>query len=548
MRKIVIIIIWCIMLTSCSEKMESNSLKSNGEKRKITELDSSTNDSSTAKDDSASPDSSAVKECYTIEKLQVENYIDFNSVMKKINTEREAIINREPKDMSEYTPKKVVGVKDFTEEELQSFLTERFRNYQSISSKDAMNDVDVAFRLLKSSYGGYEYFGGDEVFNDAKERIEQEIIKKDNIPITTLRRLFFKNFEFLKDGHFLIQNTKVLKEKYFYYSYEDLDFLQDEEGYYTIMNNTKWYVKEFDKNKNVNDYMKLTINKNGVLVYNIGVLLKNIDSELSFKLNLVNDSDIKELEVRLLKSNAKSSKPSSGFTKKYVDDLPILTISSMFLNRTKGFLESAGEVKNEEVILLDLRGNSGGVCGLGYAWLKKYTDTDELTFPCFAGAKVSKLVLLHKKSVLEAYKKDNAEALEQYNETVNSLKNEDYNYWEVNTRKGVWQNNHKNTIFVLIDKKVASATENFIRALSEMNNVVFVGTNTSGCYAISNNIEVNLPKSKISIYFGAGLFLHGNFENLEGKGIEPDIWVNADDSLDRVLKLINIYKLNQKDK
>ena len=46
-----------------------------------------------------------------------------------------------------------------------------------------------------------------------------------------------------------------------------------------------------------------------------------------------------------------------------------------------------------------------------------------------------------------------------------------------------------------------------------------------------------LPNSKITIIYGSNLRLYNGFT--EGIGFEPDIWINSNDSLDRVLKFID---------
>jgi hypothetical protein len=49
----------------------------------------------------------------------------------------------------------------------------------TITKDEAKEDVDMLFRLLRATYGAYSYFGGDEVFNNAKKEIEKGISLQD---------------------------------------------------------------------------------------------------------------------------------------------------------------------------------------------------------------------------------------------------------------------------------------------------------------------------------------------------------------------------------
>ncbi len=101
-----------------------------------------------------------------------------------------------------------------------------------------------------------------------------------------------------------------------------------------------------------------------------------------------------------------------------------------------------------------------------------------------------------------------------------------------------------NLIIVIMDKGVASSGETFIEILRSMENVIFVGVNTSGMSLVGDNILYILPNSNMPVYLGKNLNLNINLENLDGKGFFPDLWVNSNDSLDRVLEFIERYDMD----
>lgn len=101
-----------------------------------------------------------------------------------------------------------------------------------------------------------------------------------------------------------------------------------------------------------------------------------------------------------------------------------------------------------------------------------------------------------------------------------------------------------NLIFVLIDQDVASAGEGFVDRLRYIENVVFIGGNTRGCYLVPNNYTYQLPNSKLDLGFGEGVFIGAEGENLDAEGFKPDIWIDSADALNATVKLIKNYKLD----
>ena len=73
--------------------------------------------------------------------------------------------------------------------------------------------------------------------------------------------------------------------------------------------------------------------------------------------------------------------------------------------------------------------------------------------------------------------------------------------------------------------------------MGSIENVVFVGTNTSGVEICDATTECILPNSKINFVYGSTMRLYDNQE--EGVGYKPNIWIGGNDSLDRVLNFIN---------
>mgnify|MGYP002798681537 CR=1 FL=1 len=96
---------------------------------------------------------------------------------------------------------------------------------------------------------------------------------------------------------------------------------------------------------------------------------------------------------------------------------------------------------------------------------------------------------------------------------------------------------------VLQDKGTASSGETAVQNTRTLENTLFVGNGTLGCSLVPNNFWFYLPHSGLGLYFGTGLSLFEDGENLDGTGFLPDLWVPAASAKSRVEDLIGYYDL-----
>lgn len=100
----------------------------------------------------------------------------FNNLKSEVNANRKAIIeSSEPIDISKYTPDFKDDLHMFSEDEIKNLVEPK--EMKNITKQEVKDDVEVAFNMLKYSYGAYEYFGGDEAFNKAKEDVLKKLIQ-----------------------------------------------------------------------------------------------------------------------------------------------------------------------------------------------------------------------------------------------------------------------------------------------------------------------------------------------------------------------------------
>ena len=103
--------------------------------------------------------------------------VDFHAFLDEVNETRRAVIeDGEPLDITAWTPDFTDQNHTFTDEEMEVLLTPH-DPAENLTLEQAREDVETAFTLLRTTYGAYEYFGGDEVFDglreDALARLEE---------------------------------------------------------------------------------------------------------------------------------------------------------------------------------------------------------------------------------------------------------------------------------------------------------------------------------------------------------------------------------------
>lgn len=418
-----------------------------------------------------------------------------------------------------------------------------------LTKEEAISDVNFLFNALKYSYAGYIYFGGDEIWSNAKNKIIDSINSyEDKLTSKDLEKIIFNNLNFVQDGHFSINFNSPLQKSNFYYS-EEFEIKEDKQGYYINLSNNKWYIKSINNDSNVKDYIKLSLNKNGELCNYIGILNKaNYFGKIKVILSSSNEEQI--IYVKLTRSNGIFHiDQTTGYNYEEINGIPIFTMKRMYNvdsndNSVELFVESANKSKNEDVVIIDIRGNIGGNDFGVNEWFENFTGkTPNKTATFISLTSLINNTLIKRafgeNTTIENTQDNISESILSQRNNLLQLTNSNENKWYIkkleNKDDGLIKNNTK--VFVLIDNNTASSGETFVRILKDIENVIFVGTNTSGVKISDATNECVLPNSKITIVYGSNLRLYNDI--VEGVGFEPDIWINSIDSIDRVLKFIN---------
>ena len=403
-----------------------------------------------------------------------------------------------------------------------------------IENDKAAMDVELMFRVLKNCYGAYDYFGGDEAFEEAKKQVLSDCeAYGDNLKVGVLKDSLINNLGFIKDGHFSINGTVTFK-KAKYYSNGEIAFLKDEKGYFMITEGKKEYVQLVDGDGEIDKYMKRSIDDEGALIYRLGVL--SFDEPEFLEVNFDDES------IKFSVSLPEAFRANVNFSSENIDDIPVVAIRSFSdKEASEQFVDTAQMLKDSPVAVIDLRGNGGGWPVHVQNWLDVYAP------------ELSEYYLGYMRAILHTragqylnsyrYKANLPEKDEMLAEMYSNSYKRSRNQWEIHELPAIEQVENDNILFVLFDGNTFSSGEIMAAALRKIENVIFIGSNSRGGLLSDNSVKIVLPNSKINVVCSFSIwFFYDETVASDEKGFEPDIWVSGD-SLKSVLNMISYYKL-----
>jgi len=270
------------------------------------------------------------------------------------------------------------------------------------------------------------------------------------------------------------------------------------------------------------------------------------------QLAIADDLEARRMTVHLLNSNTGETHSRTvhlgivnHFTPKSYPHLEVREVNGITIleNRSntesgsreelrEAFYNSGNLLRDKPVLILDLRAHQGGVSLLANDWMRGYTGHEQINqfaFYQFNLATFTSMELIGvERSRVQELINDNA-----FNPPE----------WRL---PGITENKiiqNENLVIVLMDKGTSSTGERFVGYLRQLENVIFVGTNTRGGLTFAGLAGTTLPYSGIDISFGVNLTLRSDLSKFEGLGFMPDLWVQPEESLERVIHFIERYKL-----
>lgn len=152
--------------------------------------------------------------------------MNFESFTEVLYSNRRKKIENEPLlDISAFTPDFAHQNNTYTEQEIEILLkdpsNEEFSDEEHTFTLEQMvEDTKSFFTPLQTTYGAYEYFGGDEVFLPIKQAVTDDLPSSASSIDLQFEEILIKHLSpVLIDGHFNIAGTALGSnhQQYMYY-------------------------------------------------------------------------------------------------------------------------------------------------------------------------------------------------------------------------------------------------------------------------------------------------------------------------------------------
>lgn len=426
--------------------------------------------------------------------------VDFHAFLDAVNEKRRAVIEEgEPLDISPWTPDFADQNQTFTDKEMEVLLTPH-DPAENLTLEQAREDVETAFTLLRTTYGAYEYFGGDEVFDGLREAALARLEEADPaLPLAdaVADALYAVLSPVVRDGHFTVGDRHLIGPYELYPYYVPGVYIDDPAG-----------LSE--------DYVKPTIGPDGAITYGFYALSRD-GNDLPGTLG----------GYELSWTPCEAVGPGHFvFAESEYQGIPTLQSRYMSADTPEGeaqlerFAACGGEYADAPLLIFDVRSNPGGSDRWFMEWFKGWTG--QYAEPRQAGGQ--RFSQLRRQNPMLSYP-------EEWMGT-----------WDVYSDPGRWVEREGYT-FLLTDGGTASSGETVVEHLHSVENTLVVGTQSGGCALVPNNIHFYLPNTGVELYFGTGLGFHETMENRDGIGYLPDLWVNPPDAMEAVARLCRYYGL-----
>ena len=404
-----------------------------------------------------------------------------------------------------------------------------------ISAQQAAEDVERLFYLFSHGYSGYAFFNEHGEFEQAKERILQELSTKSSWSSNAFSSLLHDHLSFIVDCHMKIGDFQYASHQDFWYDTR-LELTLESGGYEFAADGTAYTVVSIN-GADPAPFVLPSLNHQGEPIYRLGLLSSAEPAPLL--LTAANETGERQFEIELQRSNF-TYFSEDIFREDIIGGIPVVRVRSFsdrYADALNQFVKTASSHRGEPVIIVDIRGNHGGNERWPIDWIRRLTGKraesvfifSELTNKTTMASRANVFAYLYDRTPSTMIYKNDAERHTKIAEA-----------FESGTRQSNWVGPYfplvplipnDTTVILVVNGSTASAGEGLIMRLSQAENVVLVGENSMGCLTFGNSGAHQLPHSKLMVWLpiNFGLYLDKGFR--EEEGLMPDLWVPAADAV-----------------
>jgi len=435
-----------------------------------------------------------------------------------------------------------------------------------LTHEQAREEIMFLFDLLRHGYDGYLYFGGDQVFLPIRDAMLESLAAMAE-PLPVFSFLYGLLVPALRgvvaDNHFWIHRTRFGPPAHVPYMDGEFVLHRDEGDFVTEIDGIMHRVIDVVGLPSPSvDGILPTLTAEGELAWAFGLVRAASQwntMEIAVLLENIVTGESLSRTVNLQRVDSPGLQHGPVITKHEMEGIAVLENRSLLNLSPKEddiFLRSGYELRDMPILVMDLRGHIGGNISFPRRWVGSYTRQEPHFNSLFATSTLLRSQvaseLLHffvplQVSMLVDTAWEAFRAMDPRFATIEELGS------PMSERRPLMASvpgthprvpiPNKNLVIVLTDGNIASAGELFVGHLRQLENVMVVGTNTSGTFLTSDVGRTMLPHSGLSVMFGTRLNLRHDLSQFEGVGFMPDLWVPPGESLERVLRFIERYGL-----
>ena len=405
----------------------------------------------------------------------------------------------------------------------------------SISAQQAAEDVERLFYLFSHGYSGYAFFNQHGEFEQARERILQELSSESSWSSNAFASLLHDHLSFIVDCHMKIGDFQFASHQDFWYDTR-LELTLESGGYQFAADGTAYTVVSIN-GADPAPFILPSLNQQGEPIYRLGLLSSAEPAPLL--LTAANETGERQFEIELQRSNF-NYYSEDIFREDIIGGIPVVRVRSFsdsYADALNQFVRTASSHRGEPVIIVDIRGNHGGNERWPISWIQGLTGEraesvfifSELTSKTTMASRANVFAYLYDRNPKVTVYRDDAERHANIAEAFES--GERQPDWVGPNYPLVPLIPNDTTVILVINGSVASAGEGLIMRLSQAENVVLVGENSMGCLTFGNAGAHQLPHSKLMVWLPINFGLYLDMEFREEEGLMPDLWVPAADAV-----------------
>lgn len=207
----------------------------------------------------------------------------------------------------------------------------------------------------------------------------------------------------------------------------------------------------------------------------------------------------------------------------------------------KTFLE---DLEDFDSLIIDIRGNTGGSTKYWTQYLVPALINEQVVsyqYLCFRGGAYAERFITHRLGYdyaeLNAIDDDFLTNLS--GNVPDEIRTEfDYYYERRKTIEPVAEEGYSGDIYLLVDRYVASSSEDFLQFVRDTNMALIIGEFTSGETSGFDSLLLRLPNSGYVIQFPGAMLLNSTGMNVQETKVAPDIHVEGSEALKKAKELI----------